>query len=91
MASWKAQRGYRSRASAFGLVLLAQTREGYGNLSELITLARMRAPKGEYRLTPQDMSRPERDYQHLRGVPDCLAILVPDFPANEEQLEAQLE
>jgi error-prone DNA polymerase len=76
---------------AFGLVLLAQTREGYGNLSELITLARMRAPKGEYRLTPQDMSRPERDYQHLRGVPDCLAILVPDFPANEEQLEAQLE
>jgi DNA polymerase III alpha subunit len=43
---------------AFGLILLAQNREGYGNLSELITLARMRAPKGEYRLTPHDLSRP---------------------------------
>ena len=39
------------------LVLLAENREGYGNLSELITLARKRAPKGEYRLTPHDLSR----------------------------------
>ena len=76
---------------AFGLILLAQNREGYGNLSELITLARMRAPKGEYRLTPHDLSRPERDHAHLRGMPDCLAILVPDFPANEDALDAQLE
>src|SRR6266404_655612 len=29
---------------AFGLILLAQNREGYGNLCELITLARTRAP-----------------------------------------------
>lgn len=36
---------------AFGLILLARNREGYGNLSELITLARTRAPKGEYRLS----------------------------------------
>ncbi|MFX1739744.1 error-prone DNA polymerase [Paraburkholderia sp. A1RI_3L] len=77
--------------SAFGLILLAQNRAGYGNLSELVTLARMRAPKGEYRLTPQDLSRPDREHAHLRGMPDCLAILVPDFPAKEEQLEAQLE
>src|SRR5260221_3346694 len=28
-------------SKAFGLILLAQNREGYGNLSELITLARM--------------------------------------------------
>jgi error-prone DNA polymerase len=77
--------------SAFGLILLAQNREGYGNLSELVTLARMRAPKGEYRLTPQDLSRPDREHAHLRSMPDCLAILVPDFPAKEEQLEAQLE
>src|ERR1700730_6436634 len=61
---------------AFGLILLAQNREGYGNLCELITLARMRAPKGEYRLTPQDLTRPQRQYGHLRGMPDCLAILV---------------
>ncbi|OUL68371.1 error-prone DNA polymerase [Paraburkholderia hospita] len=76
---------------AFGLILLAQNREGYGNLSELITLARTRAPKGEYRLTPHDLSRPDREHAHLRGMPDCLAILVPDFPANEEVLEAQIE
>jgi error-prone DNA polymerase len=76
---------------AFGLVLLAQNREGYGNLSELITLARRRAPKGEYRLTPHDLSRPDRDNAHLRGMPDCLAILVPEFPAKEEALEAQIE
>src|ERR1700733_10039825 len=76
---------------AFGLILLAQNREGYGNLSELITLARMRAPKGEYRLTPHDLSRPDVEYAHLRGMPDCLAILVPDFPAQEEALDVQLE
>src|SRR5690349_7663083 len=76
---------------AFGLILLAQNREGYGNLSELITLARTRAPKGEYRLTPHDLSRPDREHAHLRGMPDCLAILVPDFPANEAVFEAQIE
>ena len=76
---------------AFGLIVLAQNREGYGNLSELITLARTRAPKGEYRLTPQDLSRPDCDNAHLRGMPDCLAILVPDFPAKEPALAAQLE
>ena len=76
---------------AFGLILLAQNREGYGNLSELITLARTRAPKGEYRLTPHDLSRPDRDNAHLRGMPDCLAILVPAFPAKEEALEVQIE
>jgi error-prone DNA polymerase len=76
---------------AFGLIILAQNREGYGNLSELITLARTRVPKGEYRLTPQDLSRPDRDNAHLRGMPDCLAILVPAFPAKEEALEAQIE
>ncbi|MCX4161565.1 MULTISPECIES: error-prone DNA polymerase [Paraburkholderia] len=76
---------------AFGLILLAQNREGYGNLSELITLARTRAPKGQYRLTPQDLSRPDPQYGHLRGMPDCLAILVPEFPAQEERLDAQIE
>ncbi|CAG4895487.1 error-prone DNA polymerase [Paraburkholderia saeva] len=76
---------------AFGLILLARNREGYGNLSELITLARTRAPKGEYRLSPQDLSRPEKAYRHLLGMPDCLAILVPDFPAREEVLDAQVE
>ena len=76
---------------AFGVILLAQNREGYGNLSELITLARTRAPKGSYRLTPKDLSRPEPEVAHLRSVPDCMAILVPDYPADEAKLDAQLE
>ena len=76
---------------AFGLILLAQNREGYGNLCELITLARTRAPKGQYRLTPQDLSRPNRENNYLRGMPNCLAILVPDFPAKEDVLDVQLE
>ncbi|WP_250501285.1 error-prone DNA polymerase [Caballeronia sp. GAWG1-5s-s] len=76
---------------AFGLILLAQNREGYGNLCELITLARMRAAKGSYLLTPDDLARPDPEYAHLKGMPDCLAILVPDFPAKEEALAAQLD
>jgi len=79
------------KSPAFGLILLAQNRNGYGNLSELITLGRMRAAKGEYVLTPHDISRPEREHAHLRGMPDCLAILVPDFPAKEDALAVQLE
>ena len=79
------------RSPAFGLILLAQNRDGYGNLSELISMARMRAAKGSYVLTPQDIARPEKGYEHLRGMPNCLAILVPDFPAKEGALAAQLE
>ncbi|SAK86634.1 DNA polymerase [Caballeronia glebae] len=79
------------KSPAFGLILLAQNRNGYGNLSEFITLGRMRAAKGEYLLTPHDISKPERGYAHLRGMPDCLAILVPNFPAKEDALAAQLE
>ncbi|MFT4438845.1 error-prone DNA polymerase [Caballeronia sp. 15715] len=82
---------HADKTPAFGLILLAQNREGYGNLSELITLARMRAPKGSYVLTPQDLARPDKPYTHLRGMPDCLAILIPDFPAKEEALAYQVE
>ena len=51
----------------------------------------MRAAKGEYLLTPHDISRPEKGTRICRGMPDCLAILVPDFPAKEDALAAQLE
>ncbi|WP_250481766.1 error-prone DNA polymerase [Caballeronia sp. NCTM5] len=82
---------HADQSPAFGLILLAQNRNGYGNLSELITLGRMRAVKGRYLLRPHDISKPEKEYSHLRGMPDCLAILVPEFPANEDALAAQLE
>ena len=48
------------------LILLAKSRNGYGNLCELITLARSRSPKGEYRLFVAD----------LFSLTDCIAIIV---------------
>ncbi|GAB3435065.1 error-prone DNA polymerase [Massilia solisilvae] len=67
------------------LVLLAQNRNGYGNLSELITLGRTRSEKGTYLLTPDDIANPGAGFGHLKGMPDCLAILLPAYPAHEAQ------
>jgi len=74
---------------ALSIVVLARNREGYGNLCELITLARMRASKGEYWLTPRDLDAPEAPYSHLRGMPDCLVLFTPAYAAAPEVLEAQ--
>nr|WP_233235779.1 error-prone DNA polymerase [Bordetella sp. LUAb4] len=72
------------------IVLLAQTREGYGNLAELITLARTRAAKkGSYMLAPADLEAPPAPYAHLRHMPDCLAILVPDHGVSADVLARQ--
>ena len=57
------------------LTVLAQNREGYGNLCEFITMARTRADKGVYRVGPDDFEQPEAPYSHLRRLPDCLAML----------------
>jgi error-prone DNA polymerase len=74
---------------AFSLILLARNREGYGNLSELITLARIRAHKGFYRLMPSDFTSPECEYIHLRGMPDCLALLTPNYGIDAATLHEQ--
>ncbi|MHB8668025.1 MAG: error-prone DNA polymerase [Burkholderiales bacterium] len=50
------------------LVLLATDREGYGNLSELITRGRRRGVKGRYVLETGDLDQ---------GLPGCLALLIP--------------
>jgi error-prone DNA polymerase len=50
------------------LVLIAQDRAGYGNLSELVTRGRRNARKGAYRLTRADLDA---------GLPGCLALLAP--------------
>ncbi|WP_186128619.1 error-prone DNA polymerase [Burkholderia gladioli] len=76
---------------ALAFTALAMNREGYGNICELITLARTRGAKGTYRLAPLDIKHPEAPLAHLRGLPDCIAILTPEFPANEQQLDAQIE
>jgi error-prone DNA polymerase len=51
------------------LVLLATDREGYGNLSVLITRGRRRTKKGSYSLCWDDLDS---------GLPGCLVLLVPD-------------
>ncbi|GAB1579500.1 error-prone DNA polymerase [Bordetella petrii] len=76
-------------APALQLVLLAQTRTGYGNLSELITLGRSRAPKGEYRLAPGDIAAPGAAHAHLRSMPECLAILSPPHGVDADLLAEQ--
>jgi error-prone DNA polymerase len=53
------------------LVLLATTRAGYGNLSQLVTLGRRQADKGSYRLSPADLEA------HRDWLDDVLAILLP--------------
>ena len=60
------------------LVLLAQTRRGYGNLSHWITVARRRAPKGSYLAHPGDIEGKVPNAPTLAGLPECLALLVPD-------------
>ena len=59
------------------LVLLAQNREGYGNLSELITRGRRNAEKGEYRLSREDLGP---------GLEHCLALWLP--PAQPQSEDA---
>ncbi|MBR8310090.1 error-prone DNA polymerase [Burkholderia cenocepacia] len=82
--------GHDPGPGAFGLVLLAQNREGYGNLSELISWRRMEAPKGTYKLTSRMLSAPPAKFAHLRGMPDCFAILVPTYPVRADVLDAQV-
>jgi len=74
------------------LVLLARNRAGYGDLGELITLARLRCAKGEYRLTVRDLDAPGADPGHLRGLqglPDNHALLIPRREDDDDTLRAQ--
>lgn len=78
---------------ALSLILLAQNRNGYGNLSELITIGRTRGDKGTYLLTPADFAAPPPAHAHLKQMPDCLAILLPAYPGHDaadvDRLHAQ--
>ena len=56
-------------------VLLATDREGYGNLSALVTRGRRNAAKGSYRLTRSDLAD---------GVPGCLALWLPERTPDAE-------
>ena len=58
------------------LVLLAQSRRGYGNLAQWITVARRRAAKGQYLALMSDIEGKVPTAPMLTGLPDCFALLV---------------
>lgn len=64
-------------------------KNGYGNLSELITVARTRAEKGTYLVRPRDIANPGGELSHLRGMPDCQLILAPRYGVPYEELAKQ--
>ncbi len=70
------------------LVLLAQSRRGYGNLSHWITVARRRAAKGSYLAHPGDVEGKVPNAPVLAGLPECLALLVPDATQSFEEVFA---
>jgi error-prone DNA polymerase len=77
-----------SGASHARLVLLAQSRRGYGNLSHWITVARRRAEKGRYLAHPGDVEGKVPNAPTLAGLPECLALLVPSAAQPFEQVFA---
>ena len=60
------------------LVLLATDRESYGDLCELISRARRRAPKGRYRLSRADLQA---------GLGACLALWLPGASIDPAELQ----
>ena len=82
-------RVHTEEGNCLTLIALVMNREGYGNLCELITLARSRAEKGEYHLTLTDFTHPEHQYRHLHTLPDCLLLLAPDYGISAAQLHRQ--
>jgi error-prone DNA polymerase len=78
-----------SLPGSFRLIALAMDREGYGNLCELITLARSREQKGSYRIDAQDFTQPPASLAHLRGLPGCLLLLAPAYGIAPEVLHRQ--
>ena len=59
------------------LLLLAQDRRGYGNLAQWISVARRRAPKGQYLAHPSDLEGRVPNAPYLAGLPGCFALLLP--------------
>jgi len=64
------------------VVVLAHNRQGWGQLCELITQARARAPKGQYRAWPQDLLSQE-------ALADCTVLLIPRREDAPPVLQAQ--
>jgi error-prone DNA polymerase len=75
--------------AAPALLLLAQTRRGYGNLAQWISVARRRASKGQYLAYASDLEGRVPNAPYLAGLPDCFAILLHPPQLGFEALFAQ--
>ncbi|MEO6958388.1 MAG: error-prone DNA polymerase [Burkholderiaceae bacterium] len=81
----------QARNAPTRIIALARNRNGYGNLSELITLARMRGKKGHYDLNLNDLLDPGQALRHLQGLPDCLIIFKPEYGIDLQALCLRIE
>ncbi len=70
--------GASFRIGAHYLLLLAQSRYGYGTLTAFITRARQRAHKGSYSVELMDLAH----------VVECYAIIIPESPSTVSQNDA---
>jgi error-prone DNA polymerase len=61
------------------------SRRGYGNLTQWITVARRRAPKGQYQAFMSDVEGKVPSAPYLAGLPDCLALLLGSSVLGAEQ------
>jgi error-prone DNA polymerase len=75
---------HRPSGDGARLVLLAQSRRGYRNLSQWITVARRRAPKGQYLAYASDLEGKVPSAPGLAGLGGCLALLVVDGPVEPD-------
>ncbi|HJV68876.1 error-prone DNA polymerase [Ideonella sp.] len=75
---------HRPSGDGARLVLLAESRRGYRNLSQWITVARRRAPKGEYLAYAGDLEGKVPSAPGLAGLGGCLALLVVDGPVEAD-------
>lgn len=78
--SWFTLEDAPSGAATPCFVLLAKTRKGYGQLCQLITTARRRADKGQYRLLAADVE--------THSLSDCLCLWLPPLPTEADADQA---
>lgn len=82
--------GSRFHVEGIELLVLVRNATGYGDLSELITLARRRSAKGRYQLSLDDLIKPGPTHEHLKQLPHCLAIYRPAYGVDSAVLDAHL-
>ncbi len=70
---------------SFKLLVLARSRDGYGDLSQFITDCRQRAAKGSYQALESDFFAADGHFKDS----ECLLLLVPDRRSSFEAVFAQ--